>query len=110
MRAKSVAIAIGLPGAIFYFASCFQNNKSEHTESLPETVSFNFNIRPILSDKCFKCHGPDANKRQAHLRLDIRDSAYAALKVKKGAFALVPGKPDQSELYKRVSSTDLTYM
>src|SRR6185503_6660209 len=67
-------------------------------------------IRPILSDKCFKCHGPDANKRQAQLRLDIADSAFAPLKETKGAFAIVPGKPNESELYKRISSTDTSYM
>jgi len=77
---------------------------------LPETVSYNFHIRPILSDKCFKCHGPDAGHREAGLRLDIADSAYAPLKETKGAFAIVPGKPDQSELYKRISSADSSYL
>ena len=70
--------------------------KNSHSDNnaLPETVSYNFNIRPILSDKCYACHGPDANKRKAGLRLDIVDSAYAPLKETKGAFALVPGKPE----------------
>ncbi len=72
-------------------------------------ISYNFHIRPILSDKCFVCHGPDANKRAAHLRLDNPESAYAPLKETKGAFAIVPGKPDQSEVYKRIISTDPTY-
>jgi hypothetical protein len=84
-------------------------NEGSNDNALPKTVSYNFDIRPILSDKCFPCHGPDANKRQAHLRLDIGDSAYAPLKETKGAFAIVPGKPEQSELYKRISSDDPTY-
>ncbi|AXY77385.1 DUF1553 domain-containing protein [Paraflavitalea soli] len=73
------------------------------------TISYNFHIRPILSDKCFVCHGPDANKRAAHLRLDNPESAYAPLTETKGAFAIVPGKPDESELYKRIISTDPAY-
>lgn len=72
-------------------------------------ISYNFHIRPILSDKCFVCHGPDANKRAAHLRLDNPESAYAPLKETKGAFAIVPGKPDESEVYKRITSTDPGY-
>lgn len=84
-------------------------NTTHDNNALPETVSYNFDIRPVLSDKCFACHGPDANKRQASLRLDIADSAYAALKETKGAFAIVPGKPEESELYKRISSSDPTY-
>lgn len=72
-------------------------------------VSYNFHIRPILSDKCFACHGPDANKRAAHFRLDIPDSAYAPLKETKGAFAIVPGKPEESEMYKRITSADPDY-
>ena len=85
-------------------------HKDDDSPSLPDVVSYNFHIRPILSDKCFKCHGPDAAKREAHLRLDLPDSAYAPLKETKGAFALVPGKPEESELFKRISSTDTSYM
>jgi hypothetical protein len=77
---------------------------------LPEIVSYNFHIRPILSDKCFACHGPDANKRKAGFRLDIEDSAFAPLKETKGAWAIVRGKPAQSELFKRISSDDPSYL
>jgi hypothetical protein len=80
-----------------------------HSGKVKDEVSYNFDIRPILSDKCYACHGPDANKRKAHLRLDIADSAYAPLKEMKGAYAIVPGKPEQSELYKRISSDDPSY-
>lgn len=95
-----IAAAVAIPG------SCMYNN--EH--KLPGTISFNFHIRPILSDKCFKCHGPDGNQRQAGLRLDIADSAYAPLRETSGAFALVPGNPDQSVLFQRISSTDTSYI
>ena len=60
---------------------------------------FNRDIRPILSGKCFKCHGPDAASREADLRLDHRDQAV-------GLGALVPGEPDQSSLMERVLSDD----
>lgn len=90
-------------------ALLFIQSKGKKDNPLPEIVSYNFHIRPILSDKCFKCHGPDGNHREAHLRLDIPDSAYAPLKNTKGAFALIPGKPEESELYKRISSDDITY-
>lgn len=73
---------------------------------LPEVVDYNFHIRPILSDKCFACHGPDANKRKAGLRLDIADSAYKVLQETPGAHALVPGNPALSEVFRRISSTD----
>jgi len=75
-------------------------------EKLPEIVDYNFNIRPILSDKCYACHGPDANKREAGLRLDIADSAYKALKESPGLHALVPGNPMASAVYQRISTKD----
>jgi hypothetical protein len=65
----------------------------------PDKLSYNRDIRPILSENCFFCHGPDQNKRKGKLRLDVREEAIA-----KKAF--VPGKPDEGELIKRIFSTD----
>ena len=110
MRLRHLAIILTIAGAIFLASSCFSHHGGAETSgSLPETVSYNFDIRPILSDKCFKCHGPDATHREAHLRLDIADSAYAPLKVTKGAYAIVPGDPGASLLLKRVYSQDPTF-
>jgi hypothetical protein len=60
-------------------------------------VRFNRDVRPILSDKCFACHGPDAAARQADLRLDVREAAESVL---------APGRPEESELLARIVSTD----
>lgn len=65
----------------------------------PTKVKFNRDVRPILSDKCFFCHGPDPKKREADLRLDMRDEALAGK-------AFVPGKAEASELIQRVLTTD----
>jgi hypothetical protein len=73
---------------------------------IPDQVSYNFHIRPIISDNCFACHGPDANKREAGLRLDTEVGAYAALKETPGKHVIVPGKPMESEVYNRISSED----
>ncbi len=109
MKLKFIFVILLVVCSITIFISCF-NKTGKEKNNLPQTVSYNFHIRPILSDKCFKCHGPDANKREAHLRLDIADSAYAPLLETKGAFAIIPGKPEESELYKRISSDDTSYM
>ncbi len=68
-----------------------------------EPVSFDRDIRPILSDNCFKCHGPDAGERKADLRLDTKAGAFARLD---DHFAIVAGKPDESELVRRITSQD----
>src|SRR2546427_5941068 len=68
------------------------------------SIDFNREIRPILSKNCYACHGPDAKSRTTKMRLDHRDSATA--KDKKGKAPIVPGKPDESELIRRVSTKD----
>lgn len=87
------------PLAILLFISlCF---------SLPakgEQIVFNRDIRPILSDKCFHCHGPDEKERKSGLRLDLRDAALKP--AESGAVAIVPGTPDKSELISRCFTTD----
>ncbi|MDB6070963.1 MAG: Protein of unknown function (DUF1553)/Protein of unknown function (DUF1549)/Planctomycete [Verrucomicrobiales bacterium] len=67
-------------------------------------VSFNRDIRPLMSNTCFHCHGPDASHRKAKLRLDLRDEALKP--GKSGALPIVPGKPDESEIIKRILTTD----
>ncbi|MBX3177199.1 MAG: PSD1 domain-containing protein [Candidatus Hydrogenedentes bacterium] len=62
-----------------------------------DPVSYNRDVRPILSENCFRCHGPDARTREAGLRLDARDEALAVL---------APGRPEASELIRRITATD----
>ena len=64
-------------------------------------LDFNLNVRPILSDKCFSCHGPDEHGRKADLRLDIEKNAKDP-----GFMAIVAGKPDESEMIFRIHSDD----
>lgn len=76
---------------------------TQGAETFPEKIAFNRDIRFILSDNCYKCHGPDTNARKAHLRLDLATGAIADLG---GRAAIVPGRTDQSELVRRILSTD----
>src|SRR5690606_25351256 len=93
------------------FQSCDSDAGGGGTaEKLPDVVSYNFDIRPILSDKCSACHGPDANKREAGLRMDDPESAFRALKENPKAHALVPGKPELSQAFLRISTTDTALM
>jgi hypothetical protein len=69
-----------------------------------EGPDFNREVRPILSRYCFKCHGPDDKARKSKLRLDVREDAMK--EAKSGSIAIIPGKPDESELCLRIFSTD----
>lgn len=87
---------------------CSLSARSE--EARPETtppagrLSFARDVRPILSNHCFKCHGQDERERQASLRLDEQDASRAMLE--SGVAAIVPGHPESSELIRRIQSTD----
>jgi hypothetical protein len=83
--------------AVLLFALSLLSSNSTHGQAAK--VEFNRDIRPILSDKCFFCHGPDKNHREGKLRLDQREDALA----KK---AIVPGKVTESELISRIFATD----
>jgi len=70
-------------------------------------IDFNRDIRPILADNCFTCHGPDQGSRKSGLRLDLRD--YALGKGESGKVAILPSDPKQSEVLRRITSDDLAY-
>lgn len=86
--------------------NCAPKESGSIALSPDEQVSYNFHIRPILSDKCFVCHGPDANKREADLRLDTEAGAYAALKDDPNQFVIKPGNLEESTVYHRIISED----
>ncbi len=71
-----------------------------------DVVSYNRDIRPLLSDRCFACHGPDEAKREAELRLDIADGDLGPFRVRDGHQVLRPADPDSSELWKRLTTDD----
>ena len=77
-------------------------SQAQRDAALPQTIAFNRDIRPILSDKCFKCHGPGT--QFATLRFDLEDGAKHALTG--GRFAIVPGDPANSQMIKRITATD----
>lgn len=109
MRLAVICVFIFFIGVIISLNAC-RNSSANIEDQMPDTVSYNFNIRPILSDKCYKCHGPDASKRQANLRLDKPESAFKALRDNPNAHVLVPGSPEMSELFRRISTNDTSDM
>jgi len=76
------------------------------TEPVAAEINFNRDVRPILSDRCFACHGFDAHERKGDLRLDIPDGVDGAYRTHKGSIAIKPGSPEQSEVWKRILSSD----
>lgn len=88
-----------------FFAASGQRLPAQSPQSAPRTpIDFNRGIRPILSNRCLACHGPDSSQREAGLRLD--DEAIATKSMESGKIAVVPGQPDASELLRRITSSD----
>ena len=96
-----VALVMKLPSLGIAVALLFTSVVAAHAQ---QKIDYSRQIRPILSDRCFRCHGPDAGERKGGFRLDVRDSATGA--AESGAKPIVPGKPDESELIKRIHETD----
>ncbi|HTU20073.1 MAG TPA: PSD1 and planctomycete cytochrome C domain-containing protein [Gemmataceae bacterium] len=86
----------------FWLSVSFALVTSMPLSAAESTISFDRDIRPILADNCFACHGPDAHQRKAKLRLDSRTGALAELR--SGGHAVVPGKPDESLLLERITA------
>ncbi|MDH5605207.1 MAG: hypothetical protein OEY51_14750, partial [Cyclobacteriaceae bacterium] len=85
-------------------SACVPRVKLQDVSSdIPEIIDFNFDVKPILSDKCFQCHGPDLEARKADLRLDIKEDAFAVRGEHKHR-AIVPGNPANSQVFIRVYS------
>ena len=101
MNRRSRAAALGT--AAGFMALCVTRLLLAQTAP---AVDFQREIRPILSDNCFQCHGPDGDARQAGLRLDRQQTA---LEARPNGAAIVPGKSAASLLYQRVSSPDIDF-
>ncbi len=92
---------------VLLFSACGKReNDTMAVVRIPEVVDYNIHIKPILSDRCFACHGPDKASQKAGLVLYAADSAYAELKENPGHYAIVPGKTEQSEVVKRIMSAN----
>lgn len=88
--------------AMVVLAACGREEQipADIAKLLPERVDFNFHIRPILSDRCYACHGPDEAAREANLRLDVEAEAYR--KLDNGRYAIRPGRLRKSEVWHRL--------
>ncbi len=100
-----VAILIGLIGLTGICPAARAPLAAEQTAATgtEKGVDFNREIRPILSDTCFTCHGPEEKSRQANIRLDVKDDAFAD---RGGYRIIVPGKSAESKLYQKISAKD----
>ena len=88
-----------------WLATCNTSVDELALQGVPDHPSFTYDVKPILSDRCFACHGPDPTKQKAGLALHTPELALQALKDKPGQFAIVPGDAEASEMYQRIIST-----
>lgn len=107
MKIKNLKGCLLTLATSFLLFSCGHNMPKEVEvayEKLPDRVDFNYHVKPILSDKCFACHGPDMKNQKAGLRLDIAENVLEVLK--SGKQAIVPKNLSESEAIHRIFSED----
>ena len=102
-RTADCAPAIMQPGPAFFILAIFPVTLLKAHRATGEPVDFNRQVRPILSQNCFECHGPDVGARKANLRLDERESAVSS---RDGVRAIDPERPEESALLARIYATD----
>ena len=103
-RRKSRAGRLSLCIVILLASDLAGRSATAPASSARNTAEFSRDVLPILSENCFKCHGPDEGSRKGKLRLDLHDEALKP--AKSGERAIVPGKPTESELLKRINAKD----
>ncbi|HCO82066.1 MAG TPA: hypothetical protein DIT95_00845 [Arenibacter sp.] len=109
------SLLVFIPVLVVY--SCNTGVQTSETTSnndingrIPDKIDFTFHVKPILSDRCFKCHGPDKNAIEGGLSLNTAEDAYMALGKNKDHYAIVPGDVEKSELVNRLYTTDESLM
>lgn len=108
MKKTIVLLLLAGTTLVLLMPSC--GGSSGSGEQVPDVISYNYDVRPILSDKCFKCHGPDAGKREAGLRLDLAEEAMKPLQEHPDKRAIVPGNPIASEIFQRITTSDTSLL
>ncbi len=101
---KGMKLTISILSVILFCIGMFQCKQSGTAVKVPKNVDFNFDVRPILVQNCYLCHGPDPSSRKADLRLDTFEGATAARE--EGKFAIVPGSISKSEMISRITNHD----
>jgi hypothetical protein len=94
--------------------TCCSVDKPEEIQEaelhIPQKIDFNLHVKPILSDRCYACHGPDNNSRKANLRLDTEEGAFAKIGEEKDHHAIVAGNLNKSSVYHRLVTSDPNQM
>ena len=81
-------------GGSYFFSGPKEVVQTDIELSIPQVISYNFDVKPILSDKCYACHGPDAEARQAELRLDLEEGAFKTAKYLSDMPIIAKGDPE----------------